>query len=29
MFIDIGTPEDYTRAQQLCERLYEAASQRQ
>jgi len=28
MFIDIGTPEDYTRAQQICERLYEAASQR-
>jgi len=26
MFIDIGTPEDYARAQQLCDRLYEAAS---
>ncbi len=25
MFIDIGTPEDYARAQQLCDRLYEAA----
>jgi NDP-sugar pyrophosphorylase family protein len=25
MFIDIGTPEDYSRAQQLCERLYSAA----
>ena len=25
MFIDIGTPEDYTRAQQLCGRLHEAA----
>jgi NDP-sugar pyrophosphorylase family protein len=24
-FIDIGTPEDYARAQKLCERLYEAA----
>ena len=30
MFIDIGTPEDYARAQQLSDRLYEAAlSQRQ
>lgn len=29
MFIDIGTPEDYTRAQQLYERLYKAASQRE
>ncbi len=26
MFIDIGTPEDYERAQQLCDRLYGAAS---
>ena len=25
MFIDIGTPEDYARAQELCDRLYEAA----
>ncbi len=25
MFIDIGTPEDYARAQQLCDRLYQAA----
>ncbi|MGA9416121.1 MAG: nucleotidyltransferase family protein [Terriglobales bacterium] len=25
MFIDIGTPEDYARAQELCERLYKAA----
>jgi NDP-sugar pyrophosphorylase family protein len=25
VFIDIGTPEDYARAQELCERLYEAA----
>jgi len=25
VFIDIGTPEDYERAQGLCERLYEAA----
>ncbi len=25
MFIDIGTPEDYARAQALCERLYLAA----
>jgi len=25
IFIDIGTPEDYARAQQLCDRLYEAA----
>lgn len=25
MFIDIGTPEDYARAQQLSERLYQAA----
>ena len=29
MFIDIGTPEDYARAQQLCERLNEAAFQKQ
>jgi len=26
MFIDIGTPADYARAQQLCNSLYEAAS---
>ena len=26
MFIDIGTPEDYARAQTLCHDLYEAAS---
>ena len=26
MFIDIGTPEDYVRAQELSERLYQAAS---
>jgi NDP-sugar pyrophosphorylase family protein len=25
MFIDIGTPEDYARAQTLCQDLYEAA----
>ncbi len=25
MFIDIGTPEDYRRAQELCDRLYRAA----
>ena len=25
MFIDIGTPEDYGRAQQICDRLYQAA----
>jgi len=25
MFIDIGTPEDYAKAQQLCDRLYHAA----
>jgi len=25
MFIDIGTPEDYARAQELCGRLYLAA----
>ena len=29
MFIDIGVPEDYTRAQQLCDRLYESAFQKQ
>jgi len=29
MFIDIGTPEDYARAQGLCDRLYEAAFLRQ
>jgi D-glycero-alpha-D-manno-heptose 1-phosphate guanylyltransferase len=29
MFIDIGTPEDYARAQEICERLYEAASLKQ
>jgi D-glycero-alpha-D-manno-heptose 1-phosphate guanylyltransferase len=27
MFIDIGTPEDYARAQQLCDRLYDKACQ--
>jgi D-glycero-alpha-D-manno-heptose 1-phosphate guanylyltransferase len=26
MFIDIGTPEDYARAQTLCQSLYQAAS---
>ena len=26
MFIDIGTPEDYARAQELCQKLYQAAS---
>jgi NDP-sugar pyrophosphorylase family protein len=26
MFIDIGTPEDYARAQALCERLNQAAA---
>lgn len=25
MFIDIGTPEDYARAQELCQKLYRAA----
>jgi NDP-sugar pyrophosphorylase family protein len=25
MFIDIGTPEDYARAQTLCQSLYQAA----
>jgi len=29
LFIDIGTPEDYARAQELSDRLYEVASQRQ
>jgi NDP-sugar pyrophosphorylase family protein len=29
VFIDIGTPEDYARAQELCARLYEAASRKQ
>jgi NDP-sugar pyrophosphorylase family protein len=29
VFIDIGTPEDYARAQDLCDRLYEAASRKQ
>jgi D-glycero-alpha-D-manno-heptose 1-phosphate guanylyltransferase len=29
MFIDIGTPEDYARAQQLHDRLYESACQKQ
>jgi len=29
MFIDIGTPEDYARAQGLCDRPYEAAFLRQ
>ena len=28
MFIDIGTPDDYLRAQQLCDRLYEMAVSR-
>ena len=28
MFIDIGTPEDYMRAQALCESLYQAAVSR-
>ena len=26
VFIDIGTPEDYARAQEICDRLYAAAS---
>ena len=29
VFIDIGTPEDYARAQALYERLYEAAHRKQ
>lgn len=29
VFIDIGTPDDYARAQALCERLYEAASRKE
>jgi D-glycero-alpha-D-manno-heptose 1-phosphate guanylyltransferase len=29
MFIDIGTPEDYARAQQISDRLYQAASLKQ
>jgi len=29
VFIDIGTPEDYARAQDLCDRLYAAARPRQ
>ena len=29
MFIDIGTPDDYARAQELCDRLYEVALDRQ
>jgi D-glycero-alpha-D-manno-heptose 1-phosphate guanylyltransferase len=29
VFIDIGTPEDYARAQQICDRLYDAASLKQ
>ncbi len=29
MFIDIGTPEDYARAQQICNQLYDAALQGQ
>lgn len=29
VFIDIGTPEDYARAQEICDRLYEAASLKQ
>lgn len=28
MFIDIGTPEDYARAQELCEKLTKAASRK-
>jgi len=28
VFIDIGTPEDYARAQGLCEQLYEAATRK-
>lgn len=28
MFIDIGTPEDYTRAQRLCDQLYDKALSR-
>ena len=28
-FIDIGTPEDYARAQEICDRLYAAASLKQ
>ena len=29
IFIDIGTPEDYARAQEISDRLYEAASLKQ
>ena len=29
VFIDIGTPEDYARAQVLCDRLYEVACRKQ
>lgn len=29
MFIDIGTPDDYARAQEICDRLYGAALDRQ
>jgi len=29
VFIDIGTPEDYARAQEICDCLYEAASYKQ
>ena len=29
LFIDIGTPDDYARAQDLCNRLYDAALDRQ
>ena len=29
VFIDIGTPEDYARAQSICESLYEAAFRKQ
>lgn len=29
VFIDIGTPDDYARAQEICDRLYEAASLKQ
>jgi hypothetical protein len=29
MFIDIGTPEDYARAQALSDKLYEKAFEKQ
>jgi len=29
LFVDIGTPEDYARAQVLCDQLYEAACRKQ